>query len=176
MTEIDRRPPTTGVAFATIFALLAAVATAAVSLQGAAGVGLATVLVAIGLVRRSRAALTWGVALGAAGLVLAATSGGGAGGAGGSGGAGDVLGLLVAAVALAVAWDVGDHALSLGTTVGRNARSARNQFVHAGTSLLVGTLAAGVGYGTYVSATGGQPVAALVFLLFGAVVLVSAFR
>lgn len=171
MTEIDRRPPTTGVAFATIFALLAAVATAAVSLQGAAGVGLAVVLIAVGLVRRSHAALAWGVAVGATGLVFAATSGGGAGG-----GARDVLGLLVAAVALAVAWDVGDHALSLGTAVGRNARSARNQFVHAGTSLLVGTLAAGVGYGTYVSAAGGQPVAALVFLLFGATVLVSAFR
>ncbi|WP_430505211.1 DUF7519 family protein [Haloparvum sp. PAK95] len=174
MTEIDRRPPTTGVAFATSFALLAAVATAAVSLQGAAGVGVAVVLVAVGLVRRSHAALAWAVAVGAAGLVFAATSGGGAGGA--AGGAGDVLGLLVAAVALAVAWDVGDHALSLGTTVGRNARSARNQFVHAGTSLLVGTLAAGVGYGTYVSAAGGQPIAALVFLLFGAIVLVSAFR
>ncbi|MGZ0748046.1 DUF7519 family protein [Haloparvum sp. AD34] len=175
MTEIDRRPPTTGVAFATSFALLAAVATAAVSLQGAAGVGVAVVLVAIGLVRRSHAVLALAVAVGAAGLVFAATSGG-AGGAGGSGGAGDVLGLLVAAVSLAVAWDVGDHALSLGTAVGRNARSARNQFVHAGTSLLVGTLAAGVGYGTYVSAAGGQPVAALVFLLFGAIVLVSAFR
>ncbi|MFB6235321.1 MAG: hypothetical protein ABEH81_15535 [Halopenitus sp.] len=171
MTEIDQRPPTTGVAVATIFALLAAVATAAVSLQGAAGVGLAIVLFAIGLVRRSQAALAWGVALGAAGLVFAATSGGGA-----DGSAGNVLGLLVAAVSLAVAWDVGDHALSLGTAVGRNARSARNQFVHAGTSLLVGTLAAGVGYGTYISAAGGQPVAALVFLLFGAIVLVSAFR
>jgi len=170
MTEIDRRPPATGVAFATIFALLAAVATAAVSLQGAAGVGLGIVLFAIGLVRRSHAGLAWGVALGAAGLVFAATSGGG------GGGAGNVFGLLVAAVSLAVAWDVGDHALSLGAAVGRNARSARNQFVHAGTSLLVGTLAAGVGYGTYVSAAGGQPVAALVFLLFGAIVLVSAFR
>lgn len=168
MTELDERPPATSVGVAAIFAMLATVATAAVSVQGAAGVGLAVVFFAIGLVRRSHAALAWGVAVGAVGLVLAA-SGGGAG-------SGGELGLLIAGVSLAVAWDVGDHALSLGQAVGRNARSARNQFVHAGTSLLVGTLAAGVGYGTYISATGGQPIAALVFLLFGAIVLVSAFR
>lgn len=169
MTEIDERPPAVSVAVAAVFAMLATVATAATSVQGAAGVGLAVVLLAVGLVRRSPTALSWGVAVGAAGLVLAASGGG-------TGGDGGVLALLVAAVSLAVAWDVGDHALSLGAAVGRDARSARNQFVHAGTSLLVGTLAAGVAYGTYISATGGQPIAALVFLLFGAVVLVSAFR
>lgn len=167
MTEIDERPPTVSVGFAAVFALLATVATAATSLQGAAGVGLAVVFFAIGLLSRSQRALGWGVAVGAAGLVFAAS---------GSGADGNVAGLLIAAVSLAVAWDVGDHAISLGGAVGRNARSARNQFVHAGTSLLVGTLAAGVAYGAFISATGGQPIAALVFLLFGAVVLVSAFR
>lgn len=167
MTEVDRRPPAVSVGVVALFAMLSAVATAATSAQGGAGVGIGILLFAIGMVRRSRTALSWGVGVGAAGLVFAATSGTSNG---------DVLGLLLAAVFLAVAWDVGDHALSLGEAVGRNARSARNQFVHAGTSVLVGTVAAGVAYGTYISATGGQPIAALVFMLFGAILLVSAFR
>ncbi|OYR58585.1 hypothetical protein DJ83_14775, partial [Halorubrum ezzemoulense] len=84
--------------------------------------------------------------------------------------------LLVAAVGLAVAWDVADHGVGLGEQVGRGARVRRNVAVHAGASLLVGALAAGLVYGVSLAVGGGQPVAALALLLAGGIALISALR
>ncbi|WP_058365955.1 DUF7519 family protein [Haloparvum sedimenti] len=164
MTEIDRRPPMASVVAGTVFALLSVLACAAASAQGALVATVGLLALVVGLVRASRRALTWSVALYVAGFVVAGLSGA------------DPAPLVAAAVALTLAWDAADHALSLGEHVGRDARSRRNQFVHAGTNALVGLLTGGVAYGTYVAATGGQPVAALVFLLLGAVAVVTAFR
>jgi len=168
MTELDERPPVAALAVTAVLAVVAVAATAAASVEGGAGVAAAAVLLVVGVTRQSAGALAWGVLVGAAGLVFAS--------AGPGTGSGGEASLVVAAVALAVAWDVADHGLSLGAAVGRDARSTRNVVVHAWSSLLVGALAGGVAYGTFVAATGGQPLAALVFLLFGATVLVSAFR
>lgn len=164
MTEIDRRPPIQSVVGVAMGGLLSVAAIGIGSPEGAA-VGVAGLLAfVVGLLRSSSRALTWGAGLVAVGIVIGGLAGAGAGG------------LVVAAVALAVTWDIADHALSIGDHVGRRARSSRNQFFHAGASLLVGLLTAGIAYGSYAAATGGQPVAALVFMLFGVVVLVSAFR
>ncbi|ERH04532.1 MAG: hypothetical protein J07HR59_01667 [Halorubrum sp. J07HR59] len=84
--------------------------------------------------------------------------------------------LVLAAVAGVVAWDVADHAASVSLHVGRTARSRRNLVFHTSSSVLVGGITSGFAYGVYLTAAGGQPVAAVVFLLAGAVLLVSVLR
>ncbi|MFD1597695.1 DUF7519 family protein [Halobellus rarus] len=84
--------------------------------------------------------------------------------------------LLVAALGAVLAWDVGEFATGVGEQLGRDADTARLETVHAATSLLVGVVGAGVVYGVYLAAGGGQPTSAVVLLLFGAVVLVAVLR
>lgn len=84
---------------------------------------------------------------------------------------------LVGGAILAVAaWDVADHAIGLAGHVGREAPTRRNELVHAAASLAVGSAAGTVAFGAYLAAGGGQPSTALVFLLFGGVVLLVALR
>jgi len=84
---------------------------------------------------------------------------------------------LVGGAILAVtAWTVADHGLGLAAHVGREAGTARNELVHAAASLLVGAAAGAVAYGASLVASGGQPVTALVFLLFGGVVILVTLR
>ncbi|GAB6879096.1 hypothetical protein JCM17823_13700 [Halorubrum gandharaense] len=162
--EVDTRVPVPALVASLAGMTVAFLATALAAPVAAPVAGLAVVTVAVGLLRTSTRVLTWGAAFGAAGIALAGYEGGAP------------AALLVAAVGLVVAWDVGDHGLSLGAHVGRAAVSRRNVAVHAAGSLLVGVLTATVVYGTYLAAAGGQPVAALALLLFGAVVLLSTFR
>ncbi|WP_241964445.1 hypothetical protein [Halorubrum sp. 48-1-W] len=162
--ERDTRPPTLAVVVSLVAALAGTVAALVAAPTGGAVVGASLVLLAGGSLLGSARVLSWGATTGIAGIALAAGVGGGA------------EPLLVAGVALAVAWDVADHGLSLGRHVGREGRTRRNVTVHAGTSLLVGTIAGAVVYGTYVVAAGGQPIAALALLCFGGVILASAFR
>lgn len=163
-TERDVRPPRLVVGLSLGAATLATLAAVLTTPIGGAVVGLSVAGYGVGLVLRSPRLLSWGAGAGAVGVAVAAGSGGGA------------EPLLIAAVALVVGWDVADHGLSIGRHVGREARTRRNIAVHAGSAVLVGALSAVVVYGTYVAAAGGQPVAALALLLFGAVVLASAFR
>ncbi|MFC5135438.1 MULTISPECIES: DUF7519 family protein [Haloferacaceae] len=162
--ERDTRPPLLAVVASLVAATVATAAAVVAAPTGGAVVGASIVCLAAGSLLGSARVLSWGAAAGIGGIALAAEFGGGA------------EPLLVAGVALAVAWDVADHGLSIGRQVGREARTRRNVAVHAGTSLLVGTLSAVVVYGTYVVAAGGQPIAALALLCFGGVVLASAFR
>lgn len=84
---------------------------------------------------------------------------------------------LVGGAILAVAaWDVADHGIGLAAHVGREAPTRRNELVHAAASLAVGSAAGAVAFGAYLAAGGGQPSTALVFLLFGGVVLLVALR
>lgn len=163
-SERDTRPPTLAVLVSLVAAAVATAAGTVAAPPGGAVVGLSVVGVAVGSTLGSTRLLSWAAAAGAVGIALAAALGGGA------------EPLLVAAVALAVAWDVADHGVVLGRQVGRAARTRRNVAVHAATTLLVGTISAAIVYGSYVAATGGQPIAALALLLFGGVVLVTAFR
>jgi len=84
--------------------------------------------------------------------------------------------LLLGALAALVAWDVAEHGIGVGDHLGRETETARIELVHAAATLLVGVLAAGVGYGVYRGVAGGQPVTAVVFLLVGVVATVAALR
>ena len=162
--ERDAGPPTLAVVTSLVAAGIASLAALLAAPLGGALLAVATVGFVAGSVGRSYRALSWAAGIGLVGLVVAGYRGGG------------VESLLVGGVALAVAWDVADHGLSVGEQVGRDARTRRNVAVHAGTTLLAGGLSAGVVYGVYLAAAGSQPVAVLALLLFGAVVLASVLR
>ncbi|QAU12859.1 hypothetical protein EKH57_09055 [Halorubrum sp. BOL3-1] len=162
--ETDARPPTVAVVASLAAAGVAATAGAVASPVGGALFGAAALAFLGGSLRGSARVLTWGVAVGVAGVAVAGYRGAPA------------ESLLVAVVGLAVAWDVADHGVGLGGQVGRGARVRRNVAVHAGTSLLVGSLAAGLVYGVTLAVGGGQPVAALALLLAGGIALTSALR
>jgi hypothetical protein len=162
--ETDARPPTASIVASLAAAGVAATAGLIASPVGGALLGVAALGFLAGLLRRSTRILSWGAAVGVVGLAV-----------GGYRGA-PTEALLVAGVGLAVAWDVADHGVGLGEQVGRGARAGRNVAVHAGTSLLVGALAAALLYGVTLAVGGGQPVAALALLLAGGIALVSALR
>ena len=162
--ERDARPPTLAVVASLVAAAVAASAIVLAAPVGGAVVGLAAVAFAAGLFGRSARLLSWGAGIGLVGIAVAGYRGG------------PTELLLVAGVALAFAWDLGDHGLSVGEQVGREGRARRNVAVHGGTNLLVGGLAVGVAYGVSVAAGGERPVAVLALLLFGGVALASAFR
>lgn len=84
--------------------------------------------------------------------------------------------LLISAVGLVVAWDVGQHAITIGEQFGRTTPTQRGELVHAAGSGLVGILGAGGVYGVYWAGTGGQPVLAILLLLLGAILLVWSLR
>ncbi|VTT87298.1 conserved hypothetical protein [Halorubrum sp. DM2] len=162
--ETDARPPTVAIVASLAAAGVAATAGAVASPVGGALLGVAALAFLGGALRGSTRALTWGAAVGVIGIGVAGYRGA------------PRESLLVAAVGLAVAWDVADHGVALGEQVGRGARVRRNVAVHAGTSLLVGSVAAGLVYGVTLAVGGGQPVAALALLLAGGIALISALR
>lgn len=160
--RLDPRPSRTGTALAGLVGL------AAVAAQVPAGPAVvvgATGLVAlvVGLERGLRRL----VSLGVLGLVLGVLA------AGAVGLPSELL--LVSAAGSAVAWDVADHAVSLGAQVGRDADTARAELVHAAGSALVASVAVAAAYLVFRSVAGG-PVLALVLLLVGAVLLASVLR
>ncbi len=160
----DTRPPTLAIGTSLAAAAVAAMAGVVATPLGGSVIGLAAIGFVAGSFLRSARVLSWAAGTGVVGIAVAGYLGGG------------VESLLVSGVALALAWDVADHGLSVGEQVGRGARTRRNVAVHAGTNLLVGGLSVIVVYGVYLAAAGGQPVAALALLSFGGVVLASAFR
>lgn len=164
VSEITRKPSWFGTALATSLALLSGVANllAAPTAAAASLAGLA--LLGAGLAAASRRLVT------VAGAVLV----GGVLYAGYLGAAPEPL--LVAALLGVLAWDVASNAVSVGNQLGRETRARRAETVHAAGSFLVGAFSVVVGYGAYVAAGGGQPLAALLFLVVGAVALVYGFR
>jgi hypothetical protein len=83
---------------------------------------------------------------------------------------------LLSAVATVVAWDVGNNAIDVGEQLGREAETQRIELLHAGATAAVGLLTAGVSYGIYQTASSGQPVTAVFFLLLAALALISSLR
>ena len=162
--ETDARPPTLAIVASLAAAGVAATAAAVANPVGGAALGVAALCFLGGALRASTRPLTWGAGIGVVGLALAGYRGG------------STEAVLVAGVGLAVAWDIADHGVGLGEQVGRGARVRRNVAVHAGVSLLVGALAAGLVYGIALAVGGGQPVAALALLLAGGIALTSALR
>lgn len=84
--------------------------------------------------------------------------------------------LLVSAAMAALAWDVGQNAISVGDQLGRHTTTWRIEAVHASATTVVALLAAAVGYGVSIAASGGQPAAAVGMLSLGLVFLLWAIR
>ncbi|EMA02392.1 hypothetical protein C439_07415 [Haloferax mediterranei ATCC 33500] len=145
-------------------ASLATLALAFTTTMAAAGALVATVILAASLVRSSRRVLDVAGGLFFLSLVVGGMSGPGA------------EPILLAAIASILAWDLGENALSVGDHLGRETDTTRLELVHAAATLLVLTVGAGVVYGVDAVASGGQPIAAVVLLLLGAVALVSVVR
>lgn len=82
--------------------------------------------------------------------------------------------ILISVTATVIAWDAGGSAISIGKQLGRDGDTVRIEAVHLTASGVVGVVTAGLGYGLYLTGTGEQPIAALVFLLIAAVLLVEA--
>lgn len=129
----------------------------------ALGVGaIGVVSLSWGLVRGTTGAVTTG----AFGIFVAAIAAGAQGA--------PVVPVLASVVLAVVAWDTGGNAISVGEQLGRSAPTTRIEVVRGLASLAVGVLTAGVGYAIYRFGTGGQPAAAVVFLVLGAVLLIAA--
>jgi hypothetical protein len=160
--EFDSSPPRLGVALATVAAFVAASATGAVPIV--LPIGLAGLLaVAGGTLRASGRLVTLGFVALLAGVVVA-----------GAFGAGPEP-LLIALAGALLAWDVGTQAIDLGASL-EGADATRPLLVHAAFSTVVAVTAAGGGYAVFRLASGGRPVAAVVFLLLGALVILVALR
>jgi hypothetical protein len=159
---VDRRPSRAGTGLALLPALVAALAGGLYTWPGLL-VGLVGLLgLAAGLTRGSRTAVT----LGAAGLFAGALLAGAEGAPVGP--------VLVGAAAAVVAWDVATTAVSVGEQLGRAAETRRLEATRALASAGVGVVTVSLSYGVYLAGAGGRPVAALLFLLVAAVLLVAA--
>ncbi|KAB1197143.1 MULTISPECIES: hypothetical protein [Haloferax] len=164
VSEITRRPTRSGAAIALSAAGLATLALAFTTATAAVGGLVGTLVIAAGLTRGSRRTLD-----AAGGVFFLALLFAGLGGVG-------TEALLLAAVASILAWDVAENALSVGEHLGRETDTTRLEIVHAATTLVVLTVGAGVVYAIWAVASGGQPIAAVVLLLVGAIALVAAVR
>jgi hypothetical protein len=160
--RLDPRPSRTGTALAGLVGLVALAAQAPAGPAVAVG-GIGLLALVGGLDRGLRRL----VSIGILGLVLGVLV------AGAVGLPAELL--LVSAAASAVAWDVADQAMSVGTQVGRGADTARAELVHAAGSALVASVAVVVAYLVFRAVAGG-PVLALALLLAGAVLLASILR
>lgn len=120
------------------------------------------ILLVAGLVRGANAAVTSGAFALFVGAIVAGVLGA------------PVVPTLVSVAATVLAWDVGGSAISIGRQLGRDADTLRIETVHIAVSLVVVGTTIGVGYGLFRAGTGGQPIAALVFALLSAVLLVEA--
>ena len=164
MTEVTYRPSTLGSSLSLFAGLFSLLGFALASVDALAVGALSLLLLAGGLYAPSRGAVT----LAAACLLLAILL------AGARGAAPEAL--LVASLGAVLAWDIGEFAVGVGEQLGRDADTSRLELVHAAVTLLIGAVAAGVGYAVYRGIAGGQPMAALVFLLVGVVAAVAALR
>lgn len=164
ISPVERSPTRLGSLLAVVAALVAVASGGIYSMPALAVGGAGLLGLTIGVVRGSQDTVTVGAATLFAGVVVAGVQGA------------PVAATLVGTVATVFAWDVAGTAIAIGDQLGRAVDSSRIEVVHASTSALVGVLAATVGYGIYVTATGGQPLVALAFLLLASVLLLATLR
>lgn len=164
MSEITRKPSRFGTGIAVGFAVLSITVTAVLATEGAAVGGFGLLLLVGGLLLASRRLVTNGGAFLLLGVLYAGYTGA------------PPEPLLVGALTGVLAWDAGSNAISIGDQLGRESATWRAETVHVASSFLVGSVAVAVGYAVFVLAAGGQPVAAVVLLVVGAVALANALR
>lgn len=149
----DHRPTLGSVGGATVALGLLAAVLATVDMSAAVPAVIAISFFVFAGVSGSRKAMTLGVMA----IILSLIIGGIVGASPST--------LLAAGVLAITAWDVLDHGFSLGNQVGRTASTRRNELVHGGSTLLVGTGLAAVLLVLLSLIPGGWPVAAVMFAL-----------
>jgi hypothetical protein len=160
---ITRKPATLSGALAIVAAVAVALLSAAFSVAAVAASAFGVAVLALGVGYGYR----WLVDLGGLALLLGTIL---------AGATGVEYVALLAAVGTVLAWDLGNNAIGIGEQLGREADTERAELLHAGATLAVGLLTAGTSYVVYQSASGGQPVTAVFFLLLAAVALISSLR
>ena len=159
MTEFDARPPSVAVLPATLAAAVSVLAVAAGSTVGLMLSGPGAAAVVFGARSGNRRFVTLGGGLAFVGAVL--------GGATGM----PLLLAMIAGVGAIVAYDTGEHAVSLGVDVGTRAGATQSVLVHAAASVVVASLVGGISYAIYVFGPGSLPVTGLLALLTAGVLL-----
>ncbi|WP_128223963.1 DUF7519 family protein [Halobacteriaceae archaeon SHR40] len=164
MKPIDRSPAIVSSVAATALGLvvLAALGPFSGIALGLCVVGFA--LLAVGLLRGIRSAVSGG-----AGGLLLGTVAGAVNGA-------PVLLTLLGLVATVLAWDVGQRAIDIGEQLGRDADTSALELFGLATSVAVGVFTGVAGYLIYLAGAGGQPLSALFFVLLAVLVLFAALR
>ncbi|CAM2869492.1 hypothetical protein [Halobacterium salinarum] len=163
MSEFDARPPARAVVPAALAAVLALVPALSSGVGLAVGASGALLVVGGGL-RGRRLFVSAGAATLAVGVVLGAATGIDPGYA------------LVGGVGTVVAYDAAEHAVGLGVDVGRHARVTQSVVVHVLSTTALALTAATVALAAYTLGPSTRPVAALLALLFGGVLLAAALR
>lgn len=155
--SIDNSPTRVSAAIA-VSAAIIAVATATLVSMLALIFGILGILgVAGGVTIGSRAAVSFGVISLVAGLII--------GGILGS----PVMMVMIGMIGVVIAWDLGHHSIDLGEQLGRSAPTIKGELFHAGGSVFVGALAAGILYVVFMASPTEQPISALIFIVLGAV-------
>ena len=162
MNEIDRSPARTSAGIAVLASGFAIAVVSSPTTTIVGGIGVLFLL--LGVVRGWRRAVTWGAFVVFLGVVYAGLQNAAA------------EELLLATAGTVIAWDVGEQSINVGHQLGRSARTARGELVHAASSTVIGVITVGLGFVVYTLATGGQPLTALVILLGAAIALVTAVR
>ena len=160
----DHRPAVLTSGLSIVALLLGVLSSALYSPFVLIGGAAALVIVGTGLWAGSRRAVTIGTAVALAGLL-----------AGGIQGV-PAVPMLASVTATVLAWDAGHHAIGIGDQLGREAATARAELPHVGGTVLVGLVAATGGYAVFLAGPGGQPVAAVIAMLLGALLLLAVLR
>lgn len=163
MTDFQAEPPAFAVLPAAVASMIVFLASTTSSTALALSGGGAA-LVVYGTQAGARRFVT----LGGAALFLAAVFAG-------TGGL-DTSYALVAGAAAVVAYDAGEHAVSLGHDVGKDGHVGTALFVHVAITAAVALLVAAFSYAIYEYGPGSLPVGALVALLVGGVLLAYTLR
>lgn len=163
-TEVTRRPTRSG---STITVVAATVATLSTVAGGATAVALAAIglsLIGFSLLGARQQLLDLGALVLFVGIALGAIRGAA------------VLWVLLGTVAVVLAWDAGGTAMSMGRQLGQEVSTVRAELMRTVVGAGVGLVAVGIGYVMYRTASGGQPVGALVVMLLALVFIVSGLR
>jgi len=163
--DFDDTPPRNSATAAVVVAAVATLAVVAIRPSLAVVAALGVVVLAAGAFRGNRALVTTGAGFVFVADLVAAFSGLG----------NAVFPALCGGAFAVAAWDIAEHGVGLGEHVGTDARTRHGETVHAALTLSVAVLAIGVGYAIYLLGVDDRPIAAIVALAVGALVLFGAF-
>lgn len=164
--RVDHSTPRLSALLATVAAFVGVALSAPFNVLAAPfGVGGLVIVAGSLFLRDSRGYLSLGVGLALLGTIIT-----------GAYGALPPALMLVAVSALLIAWDVGQHGLSIGQQLGRDTRTSRLELVHAGVTTLAIAVVDIVAFAVFQFAGGGRPASAVTLVVIGAIVLIWTLR